>query len=99
VFEALGAVGGALLEAGHILGAQSHLWLHAALAPKDDRRSREVLAALNHYSGLPLLLRDQLRFRPWPADGPGKAEAEKATRLADNGKWRAAVEVIDQLGG
>jgi tetratricopeptide (TPR) repeat protein len=99
VFEALGAVGGALLEAGHILGAQAHLWLHAALAPKDDRRSREVLAALNHYSGLPLLLRDQLRFRPWPADVPWKAEAEKATRLADNGKWRAAVEAVDQLGG
>ncbi len=98
VFEALGAVGGALLEAGHILGAQAHLWLHAALAPKDDLRSREVLAALNHYSGLPVILRDQLRFRPWPDNVPWKAEAEKATRLADNGKWREAVEIIDQLG-
>ena len=98
VFEALGAVGGALLEAGHILAAQAHLWLHAALAPKDDTRSREVLAALNHYSGLPLLLRDQLRFRPWPQDVPWKAEAEKAARLADNGKWQQAVAVIDQLG-
>jgi tetratricopeptide (TPR) repeat protein len=98
VFEALGAVGGALLEAGHILGAQAHLWLHAALAPKDDTRSREVLAALNHYSGLPLILRDQMRFRPWPDNVPWKAEAEKATRLADNGKWREAVEVLDQLG-
>ena len=58
--------------------AQAHLWLHAALAPKDDTRSREVLAALNHYSGLPLLLRDQLRFRPWPQDAPWKAEAEQA---------------------
>ncbi|HVT30344.1 MAG TPA: hypothetical protein VHE81_20205, partial [Lacipirellulaceae bacterium] len=98
VFEALGAVGGALLEAGHILGAQAHLWLHAALAPKDDVRSREVLAALNHYSGLPLLLRDQLRFRRWPDGVPWKSEAEKATRLADNGKWREAVVIVDQLG-
>src|SRR3954453_14943597 len=98
VFEALGAVGGALLEAGHILAAQSHLWLHAALAPKEDVRSREVLAALNHYSGLPLLLRDQLRFRPWPSNVPWKAEADKATRLADNGKWRDAVKIIDSLG-
>src|SRR5207244_3042323 len=78
VFEALGAVGGAMLEAGHILAAQAHLWLHAALAPKDDMRSREVLAALNHYSGLPLILRDQLRFRRWPANAPWKAEAGKA---------------------
>src|SRR4051812_5562558 len=98
VFEALGAVGGALLEAGHILAAQSHLWLHAALAPKEDVRSREVLAALNHYSGLPLLLRDQLRFRPWPSNVSWKAEADKATRLADNGKWRDAVKIIDSLG-
>ncbi len=98
VFEAFGAVGGALLEAGHVLGAQAHLWLHAALAPKDDTRSREVLAALNHYSGLPLILRDQLRFRRWPDNVPWKAEADKATRLADNGKWREAVDVFDQLG-
>src|SRR4051812_17289461 len=77
VYEALGAVGGALLESGHILAAQSHLWLHAALAPKEDVRSREVLAALNHYSGLPLLLRDQLRFRPWPSNVPWKTEADK----------------------
>ena len=43
-------------------------------------------------------MRDQLRFRPWPDNVPWKAEAEKATRLADNGKWREAVEVLDQLG-
>ncbi len=98
VYEALGAVGGALLEAGHILAAQAHLWLHAALAPKEDSRAREVLAALNHYSGLPLLLRDQLRFRQWPQDAPWTGEAEKASRLADHGKWQQAVAVIDRLG-
>jgi tetratricopeptide (TPR) repeat protein len=98
VYEALGAVGGALLENGHILAAQAHLWLHAALAPKEDARAREVLAALNHYSGLPLLLRDQLRFRPWPEDAPWRADAEKAARLADHGKWQQAVAAIDKLG-
>jgi hypothetical protein len=56
------------------------------------------LAALNHYSGLPLLLRDQLRFRPWPQDAPWKADAEKASRLADHGKWQQAVAAIDRLG-
>ena len=98
VYEALGAVGGSLLESGHILGAQAHLWLHAALSPKDDVRAREVLAALNHYSGLPLLLRDQLRFRPWPDDAPWKAEAQKASQLADHGKWQQACAAIDRLG-
>jgi hypothetical protein len=99
VFEAMGAVGGSLLEAGHVLAAQAHLWLHAALAPKDDTRSREVLAALHHYSGLPLLLRDQVTLRPPPDGSPWKAEAEQATRLANNGKWQQAVVIVDRLGG
>lgn len=99
VYEAMGAVGGALLEAGHVLAAQTHLWLHAALAPKEDTRSREVLAALHHYSGLPLLLRDQISLCPAPSDAPWGAEAEQAARLANNGKWQQAAAIIDKLGG
>jgi hypothetical protein len=98
VYEALGAVGSALLVAGHVISAQAHLWLHALIAPPDDVRARELLVGLNHYSGLPLLLRDQLRFRPWPADVPWKNEAQEATRLADYGRWREAVDTIDRLG-
>jgi hypothetical protein len=98
VYEAMGAVGGALLEAGHVLAAQAHLWLHAALAPKEDTRSREVLAALHHYSGLPLLLRDQVSLRPAPPDAQWKSEAETATRLANNGKWQQAVTIVDRMG-
>ena len=78
--------------------AQAHLWLHAALAPKDDTRSREVLAALNHYSGLPLLLRDQLRFRPWPrrralegrsreGDAAGRQRQMAAKRSRSSTNW------------
>jgi tetratricopeptide (TPR) repeat protein len=99
VYEAMGAVGGSLLESGHVLAAQAHLWLHAALAPKDDTRSREVLAALHHYSGLPLLLRDHASLRPAPDDAAWKTEAEQAARLANNGKWQQAIAVIDRLGG
>jgi hypothetical protein len=98
VYEAMGAVGAALLESGHILAAQAHLWLHAALALKEDTRSREVLAALHHYSGLPLLLRDQITLRPAPDGAPWKGEAEQAARLADNGKWQQAVAIVDKLG-
>jgi tetratricopeptide (TPR) repeat protein len=98
VYEAMGAVGAALLESGHVLAAQAHLWLHAALAPKEDTRSREVLAALHHYSGLPLLLRDQITLRSAPEGAPWKGEAEQAARLADNGKWQQAVALVDKLG-
>jgi tetratricopeptide (TPR) repeat protein len=98
VFEAIGAVGGALLESGHVVAAQAYLWFHAAIAPKEDTRAYQAIISLNHYSGLPLLLRDQLRFRRWPDDAPWRAEAEQATRLVDNGKWQEAVGVIDHLG-
>lgn len=99
VFEAIGVVGRALLNQGHIVAAQAHLWLHVGIAPRDDPRALELLVKLNHYSGLPLLLRDNLRLQDWPADASWKAEAEKASRLADQGKWLEASGVIDRLGG
>jgi len=98
VHEALGAVGADLLSAGHVVAAQAHLWLHAAVAPPDDTRARELLVGLNHYSGLPLLLRDQVQLRPWPHDAPWKNEAQQASALAGNGRWRQAVQVVDRLG-
>ena len=65
---------------------------------KKTRGRAKCSVGLNHYSGLPLLLRDQLRFRPWPEDAPWKDEAEQAARLADHGKWQQAVAIIDRLG-
>jgi tetratricopeptide (TPR) repeat protein len=98
VLEAIGIVGRALLAAGHVVAAQAHLWLHAAIAPKEDVRSRELLVGLNHYSGLPLILRDRLYFRPWPTDVPWAKDALQASQLADHGRWQRATAVIDQLG-
>lgn len=98
VLEAIGIVGRALLATGHVVAAQAHLWLHAAIAPPDDIRSRELLVGLNHYSGLPLILRDQLRFRQWPTDAPWINEAVQASRLADQGRWQQATTAIDRLG-
>jgi tetratricopeptide (TPR) repeat protein len=99
VFEAIGVVGRALLAGGQVVAAQAHLWLHVGLAPQKDSRALELLVSLNHYSGLPLLLRDHVRFCDWPADVAWKAEAEAASHLADQGKWQQAAEIIDQLGG
>ncbi|MCC7475308.1 MAG: hypothetical protein IT425_07925 [Pirellulales bacterium] len=98
VYEAVGSVGGALLKSGHILAAQAHLWLYAVLSPRDDARGREVLVALNQYSGLPLLVRDRQNFRPWPQDAPWHKEAMEASRWADQGKWQQAVAIVDRLG-
>ena len=52
VYEALGAVGGALLEGGPHLGGAAHLCgCTPPLAPKEDSRAREVLAALESLFG------------------------------------------------
>lgn len=98
VFEAIGVVGRALLSDGQVVAAQAHLWLHVGLAPRDDSRALELLVNLNNYSGLPLLLRDHLRLRDWPADATWLADAQTASQLAANGKWQEAVGIIDQLG-
>lgn len=98
VFEAIGAVGAEMLKAGHVVAGQAYLWLHASVAPTDDIRAFRAIVGMNHYSGLPLILRDRLNFRPWPKNAPWKAEAERATELADSGKWLQAVNIIDRLG-
>jgi hypothetical protein len=98
VYEAIGVVGRALLGQGHIVAAQAHLWLHVGLSPKNDSRALELLVSLNHYSGLPLLLRDNLRLREWPTDVKWKSEAQDASRLSDLGRWQQAVEIVDGLG-
>lgn len=98
VLEAIGAVGVHMLKSAHLLAGQAYLWLYVAIAPPEDDRANQAIIGLNHYSGLPLLIRDRLYFRPWPDDVPWKAEAERATQLADDGKWLQAVGIIDRLG-
>jgi Tetratricopeptide repeat len=98
VFEAIGTVGRGLLVGGHIAAAQALLWFQVALSPKDDARALDVLVRLNHYSGLPLILREQLRLRPAPDGAAWKNGADEAARLADRGKWRQAVAKVDRLG-
>ncbi|RIK75071.1 MAG: hypothetical protein DCC67_15770, partial [Planctomycetota bacterium] len=92
VFEAIGAVGHSLLIDGDVVAARAHLTLYASVAPAGDERALELLLQLNLQSGLPLLLRDNLRLQ----DPPEKfAEANKTTfregnRLAHGGLWRRA---------
>jgi tetratricopeptide (TPR) repeat protein len=100
VFEAIGVVGRTLLTGGHIVAAQAHLWLHVGLShDEENSKALELIVNLYQYSGLPLLVRDQLRLRDWPADAIWKEEALEATKLSDMGKWQQAAQLLDQLGG
>src|SRR5688572_12461427 len=82
VFEAIGAVGHALLVHGDLIAARAHLLLYAGVAPPGDDRAIELLLRLNLHSGLPLLLRDSLLLQEPPPGYAKKAEFEEANRFA-----------------
>ena len=86
---------------GHIVAAQAHLWFHVGTcAPKDDPRALELLVSLNHYSGLPLLLREQSAAAPVARRCQLEGGSREGRRgLADQGKWLEAAGIIDRLGG
>ncbi|MBL9165302.1 MAG: hypothetical protein JNL18_21420 [Planctomycetaceae bacterium] len=92
VFEAIGAVGHALLIDGDMIAARAHLLLYAGVAPEGDNRALELLLRLNLQGGLPLLLRDNLMLMDCPshfATGT-KGTFEEGLRLARRGLWRRA---------
>ena len=90
VFEAIGAVGHALLLEGEFVAARAHLLLYAGMAPKGDDRAIELLLRLNLQGGLPLFLRDNLLLAEAPAGMRHKAAFDEANRLARRGLWRRA---------
>jgi hypothetical protein len=99
VFEALGAVGHALLLAGDFIAARAHLVLYAGIAPEGDERALELLLRLNLQGGLPLLLRDDLKLMDPPDRFAevNKSAFEEANRLARRGLARRAAADFAKL--
>ncbi|MEQ8837495.1 MAG: hypothetical protein RID07_11880 [Lacipirellulaceae bacterium] len=92
VFEAIGAVGHALLLSGDLVAARGHLILYAGISPEEDNRAIELLLRMNLQGGLPLLLRDTLYLTDLPEDRKvdWKTSFDEANRLARRGLWRRA---------
>lgn len=102
VFEAIGAVGQALLVEGDLIAARAHLLMYAGLAPEGDNRALELLLRMNLQSGLPLLMRDHQLLAELPKEkssGPvsWRPEFEEADRLAKRGLWRRAERLYSQI--
>jgi tetratricopeptide (TPR) repeat protein len=102
VFEALGAVGQALLVEGDLIAARGHLLMYAGLAPEGDNRALELLLRMNLQSGLPLLMRDQqvlveLSQEDSGEPTPWRPEFEEASRLARRGLWRRAEGLFSKI--
>ncbi|QDS97583.1 SEC-C domain-containing protein [Adhaeretor mobilis] len=95
VFEAIGAVGHALLITGDLIAARGHLILYAGMSPDEDNRAIDLLLRMNLQGGLPLLLRDtlylhELSDQPSTDQPPWSAVFEEAGQLARRGLWRRA---------
>ncbi len=96
VFEVIGAIGQALLMAGDILAARSHLLLQATLMP-DDPRPMQQLMRLHGSPEIPLLLKQDMRFAECPAGVSWSGSFEEAMKLANRGAWLAGVERLEAL--
>lgn len=97
VFEAIGAVGHALLLEGELISARGHLLLYAGIAPDGDNLALELLLRMNLQSGLPLLMREYLVLHEAPPDAAWKVEFDYAMRASGRGQWRAAEGIFSSL--
>ena len=97
VFEAIGAVGHALLLEGELVAARGHLLLYAGIAPEGDNLAIELLLRMNLQAGLPLLMREYLLLREAPAEAPWKVEFDVALKASGRGQWRVAEEIFASL--
>lgn len=97
VFEALGAVGHALLLEGELIAGRGHLLLYAGIAPQDDNMAIKLLLRMNLQSGLPLLIRELSNPLDCPDDAPWQGEFDHASRAIGRGQWRIAEEILTSL--
>lgn len=97
VFEAIGAVGHALLLEGELISARGHLLLYAGIAPEGNNHAVELLLRMNFEAGLPLLIREYLLLRDAPADAKWKVEFDHAIKASNRGQWRVAKEIFASL--
>ncbi len=97
VFEAIGAVGHALLLEGELIAGRGHLLLYAGIAPEDDNMAIQLLLKMNLQSGLPLLVRELANPLDCPDDVPWQGEFNHASRAISRGQWRIAEEILCSL--
>ncbi len=96
-YEALGAVGQALLIEGELLAARAHLSLQAGIAADQDPRPMGLLMRVLGSNQLPVLLKDDWQLAPAPADAPWKEKFEEALQHAGEGAWQRAAREFEAL--
>ena len=97
VYEAIGAVGQALLAQGEVFAARPHLLLQANIGGTDDTRAMQFLLRLNSEASIPLLLKDDPLLDECEEDVPWSKPFAEAIERAMRGAWAAAEKKFTAL--
>lgn len=89
VYDAIGAIAVVGLQTGRPISALAHLTLQSALDRKDENVIN-MLGRVMSSPNIPLLMKDERRIGPAPADAPWKSAYDDALREANRGRWRRA---------
>ena len=97
VYEAMGAVAGALLHEGHFLGARELLARQAALAQGDDPRPITLLRRILSSPQVPIPLKAELQPRECKRDVAWKERFDSAFQNLVLGVWDQAESTLVEL--
>ncbi|MEX2175172.1 MAG: hypothetical protein WD872_12490 [Pirellulaceae bacterium] len=101
VYEAIGVVGRALVEAGEPIAAQAHLLMQVGATRGQDQAALMALMDLEGSGEIPLAIQGAMALSPVDASSPlpaaDVAEFNAAMRLADLGCWMAAAARFEAL--
>lgn len=91
-YEALGAVGQALMIEGEFFAARAHLSLQSSIARGKDSRPTTLLMRVLSSPQIPLLLKDDWQPVPAPDDVPWRDEFNQALEASASGCWQRAAD-------
>lgn len=97
IFQAIGILAQAQLEAGRVEAAQPLFIMQAAVTKGEDRMALSALAEIAGARQIPLLLRMEWRQHPAPAGQPWTQQYQEIDVLANQGCWSLAQSQLVEL--
>lgn len=97
IYQAIGILAQAQMEAGKPEAAQPLLIMQAAVANGEDRMALQTLAEIAGAKQIPILLRMEWRQDPAPAGKPWTQEYHDIEVIANQGSWGQALGLLIEL--
>jgi hypothetical protein len=97
IYQAIGILAQAQMEAGKPEAAQPLLIMQAAVANGEDRMALATLAELAGAKQIPLLLRMEWRAEPAPEGKPWSKEYHEIEVIANQGCWGQGLSMLMEL--